>query len=277
MSKHCSHTTNWLPPSDAAFILDPNQPVLSHGRSLAAERSIEPHAHPRGQLLWAHQGTLKVTSDTRVWVVPPSHAVWIPSGIRHQVHCETQVQIRNIYIDPSYPIRHSSSGVCMLSMSALMRELILRLTQAQVPLAPERLKRLGWVIIDELNALESAELSLPAGHDPRLIHVIQQCVRYPTTKVSLTQLASDSGASVRTLERLFKSETGLTFRQWRQRFRLLNSLERLQQGESSTEVAYSLGYQSVSRFIEAFRQQFGETPQGYARQQRQLSPHSNGG
>jgi AraC-like DNA-binding protein len=69
---------------------------------------------------------------------------------------------------------------------------------------------------------------------------------------------------VRTIERLFKAETGLTYRQWRSRFRLMNSLEHIVNGANTTTVAHQLGYQSVSSFISAFKSLFGCTPQEYA-------------
>lgn len=64
-----------LPPSDVAFIIDASKPVLAHGRSMQAEASMEPHAHPRGQLLWAEKGVLRVTGEEAVWVVPTTHAM----------------------------------------------------------------------------------------------------------------------------------------------------------------------------------------------------------
>ena len=59
MSKHVPKAT-LLTPSDVAFITDANRPVLTHTRNMAAEAGIEPHSHPRGQLLWAAKGLLRV-------------------------------------------------------------------------------------------------------------------------------------------------------------------------------------------------------------------------
>ena len=59
---------------------------------------------------------------------------------------------------------------------------------------------------------------------------------------------------------LFQRETGLSFRAWRQRLRLLAALTPLERGERVTDVALACGYDSTSAFISAFRQQFGCTP-----------------
>lgn len=47
MSKYVPKAT-LLTPSDAAFIIDANRPVLTHTRNMAAEAGIEPHSRTRG-------------------------------------------------------------------------------------------------------------------------------------------------------------------------------------------------------------------------------------
>ncbi|MNR08264.1 HTH-type transcriptional regulator ChbR [compost metagenome] len=67
-------------------------------------------------------------------------------------------------------------------------------------------------------------------------------------------------SSEKTLTRAFQRETGLSFRQWRQRLRLLAALQPLERGASVTEVALASGYESPSAFIAAFKGLFGVTP-----------------
>lgn len=251
------HVGHW------AFILDPERPVLTNRRDLDAEASIEPHAHPRGQLLWAAEGVLRVTTDELVWIVPSSHAVWIPGNYLHHMVTETAARTRNLYIDPSYPIRDPQKGCAMLLLTPLMREVILRLCSIDPGEDEAVFKRLGLVAIDELQRLESAPLYLPAGHDGRLRRLIGLMVSNPDEQRSLQELSRIAGGSVRTLERLFATETGMSFRQWRSRFRLLSAIEHLRQGKSSTTIAHSLGYRSASAFVAAFRQHFGCPPQRF--------------
>ncbi len=65
---------------------------------------------------------------------------------------------------------------------------------------------------------------------------------------------------VKTLQRRFARETGMTFGQWRQQARLLRGLELLAGGEKVINVALALGYASPSAFATMFRRQFGQTP-----------------
>ncbi|MEJ6122637.1 AraC family transcriptional regulator [Vibrio sp. 2-Bac 85] len=155
----------------------------------------------------------------------------------------------------------------MVAISPLLQQIILRLTDTKQTLSEIRKQRLGLVAIDELEILPAVNACIHSGHDPRLQRLVSYIVLHPKQSLSLVELSRLAGASVRTIERLFKTETGMTFRQWRSRFRLMNALVQLSEGESSTAVAYELGYKSVSSFIQAFKIQFGCTPQEYNRRQ----------
>lgn len=263
MTKDVAETPT-RPASGAGFVRDPARPVLVHSGRMPAGQMVEPHSHPRGQLIWAMQGVLRVTSRGGVWIVPPSHAVWIPGGTDHHVTTETEVEIRNLYVDPSLPLRRQVPRCAVLLLTPLLRELILRLAAltTDAPFDARRL-HLAAVIADEIEALAEAPFSLPGAHDARLVRLMRHLRETPDEARPLADLAALAGASPRTLERLFRAETGLTFRQWRSRLRLMAAIERLERGQSSTEIAWSLGYRSPSAFVAAFRAQFGRPPQSF--------------
>ncbi|WP_210275297.1 AraC family transcriptional regulator [Martelella soudanensis] len=246
-------------------ILDPARPVTARSRRWkAGEVGRALHSHPRGQLLWAEEGILRVRSGDTHWLAPSSHCVWIPGDVVHAVAMETDVSACFIYIDPS--VTRVDKGECeVLHMTALMRQLILRFCALALETAAkgERLSRLSQVIIDELATLPSAPLSLPAGSDPRLKRVTDRLLESPHDHAGLEELARSSGAGVRTLERLFRRETGFSFSEWRSRLRLMEAVNQLSHGKSSTEIAGRLGYMSVSAFVAAFRRHFGVPPQSY--------------
>jgi len=55
----------------------------------------------------------------------------------------------------------------------------------------------------------------------------------------------------------------MSFRQWRQQLRILESLRRLGREEQVTTVALDLGYDSHSAFITMFNKVLGKTPGQY--------------
>jgi AraC-like DNA-binding protein len=85
----------------------------------------------------------------------------------------------------------------------------------------------------------------------------------PSEERGLEELASQCGASGRTLARLFRKETGMTFVAWRKQLRLLEAIDLLGQGHSISQVAFEMGYQSTSAFIAMFHRTIGATPGRY--------------
>jgi AraC-like DNA-binding protein len=265
MTKHVDDTP-FFDPTDTAYDLDPARPLLFRCRRLDAGRTVRPHCHPRGQLAWAMRGVLRVMSGSSVWIVPPSHAVWVPGGVEHQVATDTTADVHHVFVHPDHAVRRRDGAArcCVLTMTLLVRELLLRLQNLEdVAPGDARTRRLGDVILDEIEDLPEAPLSLPGGRDPRLVRLTRHLGDRPNDRQSLAELAGIVGASVRTLERLFRQETGLSFRSWRARLRLLAAIERLEAGDSATTAALSIGYSTPSAFVAAFRQQFGAPPQRF--------------
>jgi AraC-like DNA-binding protein len=91
----------------------------------------------------------------------------------------------------------------------------------------------------------------------------------PTGSNEIEALAGAVGTSVRTLSRLFASETQLSFKSWCQRARIAAAIERLSMDAnvSVKQLASDLGYASVPAFSHAFRQVTGKTPTQFAGQE----------
>jgi AraC-like DNA-binding protein len=87
----------------------------------------------------------------------------------------------------------------------------------------------------------------------------------PAEPRTLAQLGAATGTGERTLSRLFRSEFGMTFPQWRTQSRLYHALRMLADGTPVTTVAHRCGWSSASAFIEVFRGSFGCTPGAHQR------------
>jgi AraC-like DNA-binding protein len=68
---------------------------------------------------------------------------------------------------------------------------------------------------------------------------------------------------LRTLQRVFPAQTGLTLEAWRQKARLIAAAAALSTGAPVAVTAADCGYDSPSAFITAFKRQFGMTPGRY--------------
>jgi AraC-like DNA-binding protein len=224
---------------------------------------IPPHAHPRNQLIHASSGVMRISTPQGAFVVPPHRAVWVPANVVHDVRMAGAVEMRTLYIVPD-AIAALPEECCVVAVSPLLRELILRATT--LPLLYDETGadgRIMALILDELRVLPVLPLNLPMPRDPRLARICRAMLDDPADTSTLARWGKRTGASSRTLARGFQHETGLTFGRWRQQARLLEALSRLAQGQSVTTIALDLGYDSPSAFTSMFRRALGRTPSSY--------------
>lgn len=214
------------------------------------------------QLVFASRGMLTVHTDAGLWVVPVHQAVWVPVGVRHSVEVAGGVAMRALYLHPGV---RGLPGTCrIVEISPLLREILrraMRLTTLDRRIPAQR--HLLDVLLDELTVLPLVPLDLPMPRDPRGVRAATWIRAEPAGRHTLAEVARASAASARTLERLFRSETGLPFGVWRQRARLLRALQLLAGGDSVADVANAVGYESTSAFVAAFRRALGTTPGQY--------------
>jgi len=243
---------------------DPGQPVVTASWDSAGERRLPMHRHFRAQLVFASEGVMQVTTGAGTWVVPPQQAVWVPAGVDHEVYSSGPISMRSLYVHPAAAGGGLPGECCVMAVAPLLRELIVRVADlAQRDDMPESYGRLVGVVLDELRDLKAAPLHLPLPRDPRLRAVTESLLVAPGDNRDLTDWGRRAGASGRTLARLFRRETGMTFAGWRRRLRLLAAVSRLGSGESVTAVAYDLGYHSPSAFVAMFRRSLGTSPGRY--------------
>jgi AraC-like DNA-binding protein len=223
----------------------------------------KPHSHEWDQLTYAAHGVMTVHTSKGVWVVPPHRAVWVPAGIEHTEEMSGRVAARSLFFVPglSMSLPRDCSTV---NVTPLLRELILQATRLGVldSKLPTQARLIG-VILDQLEALQTAALQLPSPSDQRALKTAALLRESPGRPESLSEIARLVGASKRTIERLFRAETGMPFNQWRQRLRLIHSLRLLADGEPVTSVALEAGYGSTSAFIAMFKKEVGTTPSRY--------------
>ncbi len=224
---------------------------------------IHPHAHTAHQLLFASSGAMTVTGDRTSWMIPPGRAVLIPAGIPHSIRMWGEVAMRSLYfpVNAPAPVFGDAKTCRVISVSPLLRELILRVAEmaaldSRVPVE----SRLMSVLMDELESAQIEPLLLPLPLDVRALRAADDVLKNPADEATGEALARRCGLSTRTLERLFRAETGMRFGLWRQKARLLESVRVLVEGGSVTDAALESGYASVSAYIAAFKQTFGCTP-----------------
>ena len=238
--------------------------VMARGWKVGAH--IPLHMHRRAQLLHATTGIMRVETESAAWIVPPARGLWLPAELPHSVTMRSHVEMRTIYFDPSV-CSALPAQPALLEISGLLRELILALLDEPQDFDEHgRGGTIARLILSEMARLKERKLDVPMPRDERALHIARALLDDSSLNHDLDRWADEAGASRRTLARLFRSETGLGFAEWRARLRAIDGLARLADGASVSETAASVGYASPSAFSAMIHRTLGQSPRRLTRQ-----------
>ena len=189
-----------------------------------------------------------------------SRAVWIPAGIWHQhrVHGRSSVHTLGF---AAHDILLRSEAPVVVAVDALVRELIIACSEPALP--EQEARRLRAVLRDRLRRALVEPLTLPNPNNSPLRQacaLVTDDLRQPRT---VAWLARRIGVSERTLARLFRTEFGMTYPQWRTDIRVFHAMVLLAEGASVSETGRQCGWATTSAFIDTFSRTMGRTPGTY--------------
>jgi len=256
------------------------RPVRAKRRVLLAATVVSPHSHAWPQLTFSSHGVIRVTTARGTIIVPPLRAAWVPAGVEHSIDVVEDAELNTIYLhDPRPSPDPSWTRHCLvLELGPLLHALLMSLdTGPDQPAGPATELRLADARRHEtlVAPLLQAELArapqvrmgvpLPDAErgDKRLRSLCQAVLRAPGRSANLAQWAAEAGASERTAARLFRSELGLSWQQWRQQALLAHALPLLARGMPVAHVAAASGYASDSAFTAMFRSAMGRSPRHF--------------
>ena len=237
--------------------------IVATANELPTNHHVRRHRHRRSQLLYAAAGVMLVGTEAGRWIVPPERAVWIPAGMQHEVDALAQVSTRSIYVDPA--IDATLPADCrVVAISPLLRELLIE--TADLPLPYRKGSRSDLVfslIVEEIRRAPVLPLDIPFPADERLAARCRAYLAQPSPHETIDDWCADLAWSRRTFTRRFRTETGISFAQWRRQAAIFATLPRLAAGEPITTIAFDLGYESASAFATMFRRVTGMAPSRY--------------
>lgn len=218
------------------------------------------HQHPRAQLLHATAGVMRVTTATALFIVPPGTGLWVPANTPHVTRMPAGLSMRALFLRED-AARAGPDTVTVVAISPLLRELILAACNEPVMWDEDGpVRHLVALALHEISNAATRPISVPGCRDPRLQRIADALMANPADDRGLEVFADIAGASARTLARLFRRETGMSFQAWRRQLRLTEAQALLAQGETPARAAAAVGYDSGPAFGAAYRAAFGTTP-----------------
>lgn len=220
------------------------------------------HQHQRAQFLYSIRGMMEVATDQGRWLVFPESGVWIPPQKPHSVRM-LNASTRSLYISPELSVRGEQCEV--LKVTQLMHTLLMAATDIPRLYEPQgRNATLLQLLTYEIKNADALPFYIPLPLDPTLLTLCQNFIQSPNIHESLTKWANLTHKSTRTFSRFFQKEIGMTFSQWRQQICLLHALTELTKQRAITEIALSLGYDSISAFSAMFKKHLNYSPSEFS-------------
>ena len=248
--------TPWA--SDGIRIASLQGPVLAgvgptHGRSRAVVSDSATGDH---HLVWVPAGQVDVATGGELLVARPPLTLWIPSGTEYAVVSDGSAWCAAFEAEscPEAWRRRTAmqiDGVVPALLGHVARD----------PSGPWVREQVSIVVRHLQEALISGLAILPLPLDDRARRVADLIMRDPADDRGVRALGATVGASERTLQDTFRTETGLSVGKWRARVRMHHAARLLASGGLTVgAVASRCGYRSGEALTKAFRSHFGVAP-----------------
>lgn len=224
-------------------------------------RGLPMHVHAETQLTFAASGMVQVHTAEGRWLVPPQLGVWIPEGCAHRLDVLSDAELWMVQWNPS--VARSWAPVSLdrafaFRVTPLLRSLLDCAFDADIK--PEKAELVARLMLHELTGTADAPTFLPWPTSAAGKRMADAAFDDCQHRLNLHELASRAATSVRTASRLFPEETGMTFKAWRQRARIVQAMDRLARGTAIACVSAESGFSSTAAFSCAFRQVTGISP-----------------
>ncbi|AQX51301.1 MULTISPECIES: AraC family transcriptional regulator [Elizabethkingia] len=226
-----------------------------------SEKLIPFHRHTKGQLSYVEGGIAYITTNNKTYVVPAKHFFWIPQGMEHLLRIgHSATVLRSLYFyayddhtDPFY----TKLGIYPAS------ELLIQMIKYTEIWDEKHVKSKDHnfeFLISLKNILpkisnEALPIILPMTDDQQMNKILHYLDSNINETLTLISISKRFGMSERSVSRLFRSALDISFLQYLKTLRMVKAIELiLKSNKSINEIAYEVGYSSISTFSDTFHE-----------------------
>jgi len=233
------------------------------------EKQIPEHRHSKGQFSYVEGGLAYITINAKTYVVPARHYFWMPAGIDHAVTIGNSAAVlRSIFFFTKNDNQHAFySEMGIYPINELLIQMIKYSEKWDGHVLPdddgfEFLKSIKKVLPEVSN--KQLSLALPITGNDRMKEIIEFMANNLSDTLLLNSTGKRFGLSQRSFSRLFQTSLGISFLQYLKMLRIVKSFELILQTDLSlSEIAYQVGYNSLSSFSNTFQQITNTRPSAF--------------
>lgn len=228
--------------------------VLQH----ELETMVPQHIHTQGHILVVQNGVATVNVERSAYYIPYGYFVWIPPGKSHRISFEDKrITLLNVYYPPYLTTDKFYQKVGVYPMPSILYHVIELIEGKSEEYMKDNWKyELLTTIIHILPHIIEAqpfELRLPTTDHPVAQKIVEAIHRNYQTQLTAETVGKEVGLSVRTLSRYLRSELDVSFIQYVRSYRVIMAIKQMAKAEDSiTNIAYNVGYESLTAFSNSF-------------------------
>jgi len=223
------------------------------------------HAHQRHQLIYAFSGTLRLEAENGIYLLPPQRAAWIPAGVMHRTTLRNVLSASVFFAPALMPTEQAH--IRIIPVAPIVREMVHYALRWPPDRAPDEGLAASFFTTLELLCKEWSQeetgFRLPAAKSKQIAAAMEYTLAN-LEGAKLAEVAKVAALSPRQFRRRFLAESTIGWQQFQQQARMLRAMELLAAPQSSvTEVAYAIGFNSLSAFAKSFARFTGQSPNEY--------------
>ncbi|WP_291475398.1 AraC family transcriptional regulator [Corynebacterium sp.] len=220
-----------------------------------------PHRHDNHHVVFfAVRGTAQVDVTGSRHHLTLGQGVFVPAGVEHTADTSPTSTLTAVYIRPS-AWEGVVGTVRDVTVNTATREMLILLAYRGI--SRDQRFRAQRLCLDFMAEPATPGLELPLPRNPLIQPITRQLLEHPEDARSLEDWAWLLATSGRTIARVFRTDTGMTFSEWRTVARMSSAVRLLGEGTPVGTVSRRVGYANPSAFATALKRITGRAPQEF--------------
>ena len=216
------------------------------------------HTHKQGHVSIVLDGVATIHTERNSHYIPNGYFCWVPPEIPHQVSFEVErIRTLNIYFPAKDVPNEFYSRVAVYPILPIISKTVELIKNQNAEYAPEDWQYKLLSTLKEIfpNIIQNIDfkLILPISDNPVVNNIIKVIARQYHQNLALESVGDQIGMSERSISRYMRKELKVSFYQYLRMYRILEAIKLMtRKDESLTEIAFKVGYDSLSAFSSAF-------------------------